>query len=176
MSEQNLAQRKILEFCARLSDDDAATWPLAVDGCGIPVYATSLRKAALAFARFASLRGIAEADAKALRTVRQAMIAHPQYVAGSGAFDTELMIAAKGDVAAKSGAEGVHGVAAIPTGCGYVAKVLDGSSRARGPSTMAVLRRLQVLDEAACTQLVRFDRPAVYNRAGNLVGEIRAVI
>lgn len=176
LSEQNPAQRKILEFCARLSDDDVSTWPLAIDGCGIPVYATSLRKAALSFARFASLHGIAEADAKALRTVRDAMIAYPQYVAGSGAFDTELMIAAKGTVAAKSGAEGVQGVAAIPTGCGYVAKVLDGSSRARGPSTVAVLRRLRVLNEAASAQLVRFERPAVYNRAGNPVGEIRAVI
>jgi L-asparaginase II len=176
LAAQNPAQRRILEFCARLSDDDAATWPLGVDGCGIPVYATSLRKAALSFARFASLRGIAEADAKALRTVRDAMIAYPQYVAGAGQFDTELMIAGEGNLAAKAGAEGVHGVAAVGRGYGFAAKVLDGSSRARAPSTIAVLRRLAILDDATTARLARFARPAVYNRAGDSVGEIRAVI
>jgi L-asparaginase II len=176
LSARNPAQQRILEFCARLADDDAATWPLGVDGCGIPVYATSLRKAALSFARFASLRGIADADAKALQKVRDAMIAYPEYVAGAGQFDTELMIAGEGSIAAKAGAEGVHGVAAIARGSGYAAKVLDGSSRARGPSTMAVLRRLQILDEATTVRLARFARPTVYNRAGDPVGEIRAVI
>ncbi len=47
---QHPAQQRILQFCARAHGDDAATWPIGVDGCGIPVYATSLRKAALAFA------------------------------------------------------------------------------------------------------------------------------
>lgn len=176
LSPQNPAQQRILQFCARLSDDDAATWPLGIDGCGIPVYATSLRKAALSFARLASLRGIRDADATALRKVRDAMIAFPQYVAGAGQFDTELMIAGKGSLAAKAGAEGVHGVAAIAQGYGYAAKVLDGSSRARGPSTIAVLRRLEILDGAAASRLARFARPTVYNRAGDPVGEIRAVI
>jgi L-asparaginase II len=176
LSARNPAQQRILEFCARLSDDDAATWPLGVDGCGIPVYATSLRNAALSFARFASLRGIADADAKALRTVRDAMISYPEYVAGTGQFDTELMIAGEGKIAAKAGAEGVHGVAAIAHGFGYAAKVLDGSARARGPSTVAVLRRLKILDETTTARLGRFARPTVYNRAGDPVGEVRAVI
>lgn len=176
LSPQNPAQRTILEFCARLSDDDAATWPLGVDGCGIPVYATSLRNAARSFARFASLRDVDDADAEALRTVRDAMVAYPQYVAGTGFFDTELMIAADGRLAAKSGAEGVHGVAAISNGFGYAAKVLDGSARARGPSTIAVLRRLGALDDAATARLAHFACPTVYNRSGDPVGEIRAVV
>jgi L-asparaginase II len=172
LSAENPAQRYILEFCARLSDDDPAMWPIGVDGCGIPVYATSLRKAARSFARFASLTARRD-DAEALRTVRDAMTAYPQYVAGSGQLDTELIIAGAGTVASKAGAEGVHGVAAIPQGYGYVSKVLDGNSRARGPSTIAVLRSLGVLDEQKTAKLARFARPAVYNRAGYPVGEIR---
>jgi L-asparaginase II len=169
----NPAQRRILEFCARLSDDDAATWPIGIDGCGIPVYATSLKKAALSFARFASLSGIGEPAAAALRAVREAMIAHPEYVAGTGQFDTEIMLAAGGDVAAKAGAEGVHGIAAIALECGYVSKVLDGAARARGPSTVAVLRELGVLDGPQAAALARFAAPSVYNRAGRAVGEVR---
>ena len=88
MDANNPAQRHILGFCARLSDDDPATWPLGVDGCGIPVYATSLRKAAMAFARFASLTQLEPRDAMALLVVRDAMVSHPEYVSGTVEFDT----------------------------------------------------------------------------------------
>jgi L-asparaginase II len=170
------AERRILEFCARLSDDDPATWPVGVDGCGIPVYATSLRNAARSFARVATLREMRDGDADAVRVVRDAMLAYPQYVAGAGQLDTELMLAGGGAIASKAGAEGVHGVAGLAQGVGYAAKVLDGNSRGRGPSAIAVLRRLGVLDEEQAASLVRFGRPRVYNRAGNPVGEISAIV
>lgn len=173
LSAQNPAQRRILDFCARLSDEDAAVWPLAIDGCGIPVYATSLRKAALAFARLASLTGVRRSDAEALRVVRDAMVTYPHYVAGTRQLDTELIFAGDGKIVAKAGAEGVHGVAAIAPGYGFVSKVLDGNSRGRGPSTIAALSLLGVLDEHQVAQLARFARPIVYNRAGHAVGEIR---
>ena len=172
LEADNPAQRRILAFCARMSDDDAATWPIGVDGCGIPVYATGLRNGALSFARLASLTGTAPEDAKALRVVRDAMIAYPQYVAGTGQFDTLLMEAGRGDILSKGGAEGVHAVAAIAAGIGFVSKVRDGAGRARGPASIAALRRLNVLDASQERELARFARPAVYNRAGNVVGEI----
>ena len=137
-----------------------------------PVYATGLRKAAISFARLATLSGVDSADARALRIVRDAMLAHPEYVAGTGQFDTELMIAGAGNIVSKAGAEGVHAAAAISQGYGYASKVIDGSSRARGPSSIAALRRLGVLDERHVHVLARFARPPVYNRAGNNVGEI----
>jgi len=174
LSRENPAQRYILEFCARMSDDDPATWPVGTDGCGIPVYATSLRQAARSFARLATPDGVRPADAAALLAVRNAMTAYPQYVAGIGQLDTELMLAGDFQIVSKAGAEGVHGVAAVARGCGYVSKVADGSSRARGPSTLAALRTLGVLDEQKAGKLARFERPAVYNRAGQAVGEIRA--
>jgi L-asparaginase II len=173
LSASNPAQRYILKFCARVSDDDAATWPIGIDGCGIPVYATSLRHAAHSFARLASLCGLRDSDAEALRKVRDAMLAHPLYVAGSGQLDTELMIAGEGEIVSKAGAEGIHGVGVVSQEYGYVSKVLDGNSRARGPSTVAVLRHLGVLDEQKAAVLAAFARPAVYNRAGHAVGEIR---
>jgi len=176
LSAENPAQRLILEFCARVSDDDAATWPLGVDGCGIPVYATSLRNAARSFARLATLDDVSDSDARALRVVRDAMVAHPVYVAGTGQFDTELMAAGAGSILSKGGAEGVHGVGAIAGGFGCVSKVLDGASRARGPSSIAMLRRLGALDDAQVHALGRFAHPKVYNRAGHAVGEIRAAI
>jgi L-asparaginase II len=176
LDASNPAQQAILNFCAHLSDDDALTWPLGVDGCGIPVYATSLRQAALSFARLATLDGVADTAAAPLRIVRDAMLAFPEYVAGTGQLDTLLMQAADGSLVAKGGAEGVHGVAAVAAGFGYVSKVLDGTARARGPSTIAALVHLGALDAAQATELARFGHPIVYNRAGRMVGEIRAIV
>lgn len=176
LSVANPAQRRVLEFCARVSDDDAATWPLGIDGCGIPVYATGLRNAARSFARLATLEDVSDADARALRVVRDAMVAHPAYVAGTRQLDTELMAAGGGTILSKGGAEGVHGVGAIDRAFGYVSKVLDGASRARGPSSIAMLRRLGVLDDTQVQVLERFAHPNVYNRAGHVVGEIRVAL
>ncbi len=167
------AQQAILAFCARLHGDDAATWPIGVDGCGIPVYATSLRRAALAFARLATLEGCSERDAASLAIVREAMLACPDYVAGTGQLDSVLMRVGAGKVACKAGAEGVHGVAAIGRGFGYASKVRDGTGRARGPSTVAALRALGTLDPGQATELAPFGAPIVYNRAGREVGRVR---
>jgi L-asparaginase II len=172
LEASNPAQQHILRFCARLSDDDPLTWPLGVDGCGIPVYATSLRRAATAFARFAALEEVAPRDAMALLVVRDAMVSHPAYVSGTGEFDTVIMQAGGGGIACKSGAEGVHGAAVIPRRAGFVLKVLDGTSRGRGPVAVDALRRLSA-PGAESAEVGAFARPIVYNRAGLAVGEIR---
>jgi L-asparaginase II len=174
MDVRNPAQQYILAFCARLSDDDPASWPLGVDGCGIPVYATSLRKAAMAFARFGTLTQIPQRDAQALLIVRDAMVSHPEYVSGTGQFDTRVMAAACGAAACKGGAEGVHALTLIAQGVGLASKVLDGAARARGPLTMAALRALGS-PLADATDLAAYIEPIVYNRAGHAVGAIRAV-
>jgi L-asparaginase II len=176
LERNNPAERAILDFCARASDDDAEHWRVGVDGCGIPAYATPLCKAALSFARLATLQGMDRRDARALEVVRHAMLAQPEYVAGTGELDTVLMQVAKGTIVAKGGAEGVHGVAVLSKGFGYVAKVVDGAARARGPATIALLRRIGALDGEQLKELARFERPAVYNRAGVPVGEIRAIV
>ncbi len=169
------AQRLILAFCARMCDEDPQQWPLGVDGCGIPVYATSLRRAALSFARLATLEGVDAADAAALAAVRAAMLARPEYVAGMGEFDTELMRSSRGSVLSKGGAEGVHGAAVLSRGFGFTSKVLDGTARARAPFSLASLQRLGALSAEQMERLARFVHPVVYNRAGRAVGEIRSI-
>ena len=168
------AQRQILALCARACGVSAGDLPLGVDGCGIPVFAVSLRKAALAFARLATLEGLDDGDARALRIVRDAMIAAPEYVAGTGEFDTALMRAARGGIVAKSGAEGVHGLGHLPSGTGLVLKIADGAARAVPPATMNIAGRLQMFDSAATRELEAFASVAVFNRAGLRTGTIRS--
>ncbi|HEY5425349.1 MAG TPA: asparaginase [Candidatus Tumulicola sp.] len=168
----NAAERRILDLCARLCGQSAGEFVLGIDGCGIPVFATPLRNAALAFSRFATLDGLDDRDARALSIVRDATIAYPQYVAGTGEFDSALIRVGNGRVAAKSGAEGVFGMADVATGTGAVLKVVDGSSRACAPAALAIARELDLLDANMLAELNDFARPQLFNRAGTRVGSI----
>ncbi len=172
---RNPAEGRILDLCAQLSGVRVEDFGLGVDGCGIPVYATPLRNAALSFMRFATLSGVGDADARALEIVRTAMMHYPNYVSGTGEFDSRLMEVTAGSLCCKGGAEGVHGDAALDSGIGLVLKVVDGTSRGRAPATLASLRRLGVIRDAHVEALAEFARPVLRNRAGTLVGEIRAL-
>jgi L-asparaginase II len=172
LEEAHPAQRFIRAFCARLTGDDPDALPAGVDGCGIPVYATSLRRGALAFARFATLEGVAREDAAALASVRTAMAALPAYVGGTGRFDSALIEATGGAILGKVGAEGVHGDALLREGLGLMLKVVDGERRAVAPATLALLRELDALEASERAALAGFASVKILNLAGRSVGRI----
>ncbi len=168
------AQQTILAFCARLTGDDPEKLPLAVDGCGIPVFATSMRRAAHAFARFAAPGDARDADARAIGIVRSAMAAEPFYVGGTGRFDSALPVATQGRILGKAGAEGVHGDALVGAGLGLALKIVDGTRRAVPPATIAFLDELGALEAGARATLAPFATPDVTSVTGRIVGTIRA--
>jgi L-asparaginase II len=141
---------------------DLAGEPIAavgVDGCGAPVFAFSLTALAGAYAR------LVEAPAgSSERRVADAMRAHPELVAGTGANDTALMRSVPG-LLAKVGAEGV--IAAAVPGRGAVAvKISDGAERARTPVLLDELSRLGI-------EVPPLAEPVL--GGGEPVGEVRAV-
>lgn len=166
------AQQRILAFCARIVGEPVERLPLGVDGCGIPVFATSLRHAARAFARFATLEELSDADALALQTVRSAMIAEPAYVGGTERFDSALIATTSGRIVCKAGAEGVHASALVREGLGVVLKVVDGSRRAAPPAAMALLDGIGALESVERAALAPFARPEIRNVAHRIVGHV----
>jgi L-asparaginase II len=170
------AQKLILEMCSRMIDEPLPPERLGVDGCGIPVFATSLRRAAHAFARFASLQNVDEEDREALERCRTAMAENPWFVSGTGRFDTALIESTGGAIVCKGGAEGFHGSAIIHKGIGLAIKVVDGTPRATAPTVMAALTKLDALTSAATDLLAPFTQPPVRNVAGRIVGKIVAHI
>jgi len=172
LQPEHPAQRAILALCERVSDDAFSARTLAIDGCGIPTYATSLHNAARSFARLAALERLDFADAAALARVRASIIAEPDYVAGTQRFDTDLIRAGNGRIVGKVGAEGVHATALLDGGIGLVLKVVDGARRAAPPAALALLRRLGALDERQDRALDAHARVPLANVAGTIVGEI----
>jgi len=172
LSREHPAQREILAGCAALLDVDAQSMVIGVDGCGIPVIGVPMTAAAVCFARFGEPARFGPSWREAIARVVRAMVTHPQYVAGTGRFDTDLTRAAAGAVACKGGAEGYHAAAALARKMGFAVKVADGNFRAVSPFVIERLDRHGVLDGAQLGQLARHRRPPVKNYAGTVVGEI----
>lgn len=117
-----------------------------IDGCSAPNFATSVTGLARAMAVFAGAGGKAGARDAAMVALRDAMAAHPEYVAGEGRACTELMRAMGGRVAIKTGAEAVF-VAIVPEKrLGIALKIVDGTTRAAEAAICALLVRHGVLE------------------------------
>lgn len=145
----------------------------AIDGCSAPNFATTLAGLGRAMARFAAARGDGDARARAMARLVDAMTVHPELVAGEGRACTELMRAAGGRVALKTGAEGVF-VAILPgPGLGVALKIADGATRAAEAAVVAILARLGALDAAHPAARRRLDAPQ-RNWRGLETGIIRA--
>jgi L-asparaginase II len=111
------------------------------------------------------------------------MTSEPEMVRGPAGFDTELMRARPGKIAAKGGAEGYQALAIAPgafgpnsPALGVAIKCADGASRATMPVALEVLCQLEVLGEKELETLARFGfapRQPVTNWRGLVVGEMR---
>lgn len=110
---------------------------VGVDGCGAPLFATSLR--GLAAAGRALVTGDAGPDGLA---VAQAYRDHPEWTSGTTRAEAALMRAVPGLVV-KGGAEGVQ-LAMAPDGRALAVKVDDGAGRASVPVLVAALRAVGV--------------------------------
>ncbi|MDP2087191.1 MAG: asparaginase [Gemmobacter sp.] len=118
-----------------------------IDGCSAPNFATSVTGLARAMAAFAGAGARGDARDRAMVALRDAMAAHPEYVAGEGRACTELMRAMGGRVAIKTGAEAVF-VAIVPEKrLGIALKIADGGTRAAEAAICALLVRHGVLDK-----------------------------
>ena len=143
-----------------------------VDGCSAPNFATSLRGLARAMAGFASAREGTGLRAGAQARLVQAMMAHPEMVAGETRACTELMRACAGRAAIKTGAEAVF-VAILPQqGLGIALKVLDGNSRASEAAITHLLVKYGAL-EPDHPMAKKWGNPEIRSRRGILAGELR---
>jgi L-asparaginase II len=171
-------QRRCLEEVGRWTGLPASHIGIGVDGCGVPCFALGLRSAALAYARLANAeRGTRNAEptpgspfrvpTSAFRVV-EAMLRHPELVAGEGRACTDVMRAHPGRVIVKVGAEGVYSGLLVREGWGIALKVEDGHTGAAELAVAAVLSGLGLRPQPA-----HLERRPVTNSRGETVGELR---
>ena len=160
----------------------------AIDGCGVETYAFPLREVAQAYAFLADPSGIATRDprrsiAEPLLTVRDAMLANPEMVAGRhDRLDTSLMKAAEGRLISKSGMEALRAIAIVPgprsgtlldAASGLAVKIEDGDGYERGTwaASVEALHQVGVVDAQGLRMLARYHRPTILDPHGRVGAE-----
>jgi L-asparaginase II len=140
--------------------------PLAIDGCGAPVFYLPLKSMALLYAHLGST--------DAFSPLRDAMATHPVLVGGEGRVDTVIMQASQGKLVAKVGADGVLCAARVGSGEGLALKIADGDGTVRDMALVQILIKLGWLDsQAAMDERLQpfINRITRENTQGKAVGE-----
>ncbi|HJU44795.1 MAG TPA: asparaginase [Vicinamibacterales bacterium] len=163
-------QQRIQSTLARWMRIDAGEIEQAVDGCGLPTFAVALDAAAEGCARFAAA---AAEKATAAATIFDAMVAHPEFVAGTDRLDTDLIRAAGKRLIAKVGAEGFYCAAVPELKIGVALKVEDGARRAAEPALLAALHRMDALTDKELGDLEKYAQPKILNTRQEVVGRLR---
>jgi L-asparaginase II len=132
-------QEKIVDVLRRFSG--VKKIPLAVDGCGAPVFYLPLTAMATLYAKLGKER--------VFEPIREAMTTYPELVGGEGRVDTVLMQVSRGKLLAKVGADGVLCVSRLGQAQGLALKLADGSNEIRNLAIATILHRLGWLDEQA---------------------------
>jgi L-asparaginase II len=155
----------------------------AIDGCGIETYAFPLAEVARAYAFLADPAGVPVGDPRArisssMIVIRDAMLAHPEMVAGSRErIDTSVMKALPGRLISKGGMEALRGLAILGSdrrpSSGLALKIEDGDGyeRATWAATVEALRQAGVLEGASLRELARYHRPASLDPHGRVAAE-----
>lgn len=186
------AQVAYRSVVARAFGTDPRRLRTGIDGCGINTYAFPLREIARAYAMLAEPAAVGPGDARrsvaeALTVVRDAMLAHPDLVAGTrDRIDTSLMKAVPGRLVAKGGMEALRGLAILagpraggngtsgnagPSGMALKIEDGDGYERGTWAATVEALRQAGIIDAAALRALGRYHRPPTLDPHGRIGAE-----
>lgn len=163
-------QRTVREVFEEVTGEPSPGY--GVDGCSAPNFATTMTGLARAMAAFAGATG-SDSRGAAMVRLREAMMAHPELVAGTGRACTELMRAAGGRAAVKTGAEGVYTAILPERRLGIAVKVADGATRAAEAAIAALLVRHGAIEADHPAARKYMDQP-LQSRAGAVVGAVRA--
>lgn len=157
---------------------------IATDGCGVPTFAMTVKSMALMYARLANIEAGNGWDpgvfiASAAKRIFTAMATHPEMVGGTQErLDTEIILTTAGQVISKIGAEGVYAAAVKsneqwPDGLGIVLKIENGDDRyVRLIAVIEALTQMGILPKNKPDNLAQFDRSALKNHRGDIVGEV----
>ena len=160
----------------------------AIDGCGVATYAFPLREVARAYALLADPAAVPATDprsglAPALIRVRDAMLAHPEMVAGTRErIDTAIMKALPGRIVSKGGMEALRGLSilagprangSLVPATGMAVKIEDGDGyeRAIWAATVEALRQAEVIGGTPLRALARYHRPPTIDPHGRVGAE-----
>ncbi len=170
------AQKLYMDILSEFVGEDASKLPRAADSCGLPAIAMPLGMMARATAKLGVGWAKTPARRAAVRRVLDAMLAHPDHLAGRDEPVARLLRFCEGNVIAKGGAEGYVMAAVRDKGLGIVVKMGDGAGRAKMGVLARILGRVGALPVDQAEALVLALDAPVTDSNGQDVGRVEVVV
>tara|TARA_Y100001933_G_scaffold164555_1_gene162822 strand:+ start:562 stop:1587 length:1026 start_codon:yes stop_codon:yes gene_type:complete len=145
----------------------------ALDGCSAPNFACSIQSLAKGMAVFANPENLQENRIMSIAKLRNAVLSHPELIAGSDRLCTKIMKKSNGRLIVKIGAEGVYTAMLLDKGLGMALKICDGSKIAAECLIITLLVMLGYFKKDDEDFLNYLYKP-IYNCSEKKTGIIRA--
>ena len=104
------------------------------------------------------------------------ILKNPNYIGGTKSFDTKVMIASKGKIFCKYGAEGVFLFAHFKKGISGVVKIKDGNKRAIPIIVVKIFKKLKLMNKDELENLEKKEKFLLKNHAGKMIGYINTTL
>jgi len=168
MVKEHPVQQLILKTVSSMTEVPVKEIEIGVDGCGVPVFFLPLKNLARSYAQLTS------ASDQAIHRLMEAILSHPEMIAGDERICTDIMRVLDRKVFAKTGAEGGYAMSLMREGWGVAIKIEDGNNRAMQPVIIEILKQLKVLNIEEEDKLQSYHHPVIKNHRGEIVGSIKA--
>jgi L-asparaginase II len=166
-------QQELLQLLARITRYDKEAIAVGVDGCSVPVHAMPIRHMAQGFARLTTPDE--NQWSSPAGDIFRAMNRHPEMIAGTGGFCSDLIRHTHGKLIGKIGAQGVYCIGIRNKNLGIAVKMEDGNMERLKPVVIKVLEDLGLLTWQEAGVLRPYRLMNNLNDVESKVGEIRAV-
>ena len=165
-SKEHPVQQLILKTVSSMTDVPVEEIGIGIDGCGVPVFFLPLKNLARSYARLTSTSD------QATQQLMDAILSHPEMIAGDERICTDIMRLLGKKVFAKTGAEGGYAMSLMEKGWGIAIKIEDGNNRAMNPVVIDSLKQLKIVTEKEVDKLKTYHHPAIKNHRKEIVGSI----
>ncbi|MCU0441552.1 MAG: asparaginase [Bacteroidia bacterium] len=118
-------QQAILNVCSEMYQYPKTKMTTALDGCSAPIYAVPVYNQAVGYANLVNPR-LPEQRKNACNKIIQAISQHPEMVAGTARYCSDMMKITAPEVIGKTGAEGIFCMAFTNIQLGVCIKIDDG--------------------------------------------------
>jgi L-asparaginase II len=144
----------------------------SVDGCSIPTYYRALKDWAQLLLPFLNLESGGGELLQQARLVHDALVKYPLLLGGEQSLSSKVIIHSRGEILAKTGAEGVFSIMAPKIGWVAMLKADDGATRASEQAVLFLIDRL-LGSPSWLEELRREFSSDIRNWSGDVVGSVK---
>lgn len=157
------AQQLIKKVCSEMYECDIHDMHYAIDGCSAPIYSVSVYHQAIGYMNLVNKRNKSQQRADACAKVVQAVSRHPEMVAGTQRYCTDMMKRCSHEVIGKTGAEGIFCMAFVNTVWGVCIKIDDGKMQPQYNVAQTILEQSHLFDTTDMIALQSYSKCDIKN-------------